>query len=388
MADLVRNPDSSNLLYVDAAKFPNELQGSSIDINYDGTFNITWKNYTGAFFPPFETEITNGTYYIGIGSEHREDIDTINIMYSDGTSSGIYPHYQRGTQSHNMNYYQTIFPSNLSLRYLIIAPYNPNTNISNVKISITTSNNIAWESAYKVVEKYTITFHDPSGTNPDVSHTVEQESPTPTPPSWTRSGYELVGWSPEIAEAVTGDATYNALWATEGLDELPLTLSQLRQWGDANGYSTGTNIANPETHTVTLRQAAMLFGFEGDASMAGVGNCVVTVGQFKMLSEAKPPINNVVLYEGTASWSGDYYDITGPMNDPTEFSGFTVEFSSGMTVEFGQAEQSGSSPQWLAYDDAGEYVLTIVGTSGNFMFAAGGMYVPTPSTVYKLIGHK
>lgn len=98
--------------------------------------------------------------------------------------------------------------------------------------------------------------------------------------------------------------------------------------------------------------------------------------------------DDVVLYEGTASWSGDYYDIAGPMNDPTEFSGFTVEFSSGMTVEFGQVEQSGSSSQWTAYDDAGEYILIIVGIPGNFMFAAGGAHVPNPSTVYKLIGHK
>ena len=113
-------------------------------------------------------------------------------------------------------------------------------------------------SAVWTANTYQIEWVDPSGTNSTVTNSATYGSTTPTPPTWTRPGYELVGWTPELAETVTESVTYQAIWLAEGVTQSPVTLSQARVWADANGYQSGTALAEADKMLFTFEQLSSL----------------------------------------------------------------------------------------------------------------------------------
>ena len=77
------------------------------------------------------------------------------------------------------------------------------------------------------VAEHTVTYTDgvDGAAFADQTYTVKEGDPTPafdgTP---AREGYVFLGWEPEVAETVTGDATYTATWE-EALTEVKVTSS-------------------------------------------------------------------------------------------------------------------------------------------------------------------
>ena len=95
------------------------------------------------------------------------------------------------------------------------------------------------------IPTYTVTYTDgveDAVIFDDVVYTVESGSATPafdgTP---TRSGYTFAGWSPEVADTVTGDATYSATWTKN---------STSYYYG--GGVSTSVSIASDDNATVKV----------------------------------------------------------------------------------------------------------------------------------------
>ena len=75
------------------------------------------------------------------------------------------------------------------------------------------------------VKEFTVTYTDgvDGAAFADQTYTAKENDPTPafdgTP---TREGYVFLGWEPEVAETVTGNATYVATWE-EALTEVKVT---------------------------------------------------------------------------------------------------------------------------------------------------------------------
>lgn len=68
------------------------------------------------------------------------------------------------------------------------------------------------------VTEYTVTYKDgvDGAAFADQTYTVKENDPTPAfEGEPTREGYVFLGWEPEVAETVTGDATYVATWELE-----------------------------------------------------------------------------------------------------------------------------------------------------------------------------
>lgn len=66
--------------------------------------------------------------------------------------------------------------------------------------------------------EYTVTYKDgvDGAAFADQTYTVKENDPTPAfEGEPTREGYVFLGWEPEVAETVTGDATYVATWELE-----------------------------------------------------------------------------------------------------------------------------------------------------------------------------
>lgn len=68
------------------------------------------------------------------------------------------------------------------------------------------------------VKEFTVTYTDgvDGAAFADQTYTVKENDPTPAfEGEPTREGYVFLGWEPEVAETVTGDATYVATWELE-----------------------------------------------------------------------------------------------------------------------------------------------------------------------------
>ena len=127
-----------------------------------------------------------------------------------------------------------------------------------------------WESGTKkavglkyveapAVPTYTVTYTDgveDVDVFADQSYTVDEGSATPafegTP---ARDGYKFVGWEPEVAETVTADATYTALW-----EELPPIA------GDINGVGLRDDNEGIclELHNVTYYESVVVEVYSGE----------------------------------------------------------------------------------------------------------------------------
>ena len=226
----------------------------------------------------------------------------------------------------------------------ILQPNGSSVNNAHLSLCIGTTPPSSWESAYTIVPTYTVTYRDPSGTNANVTHSnIDEGSATPAAPAWTRTGYALTGWNPARASTVTSNVTYSAVWtantyqiqwvdpsgtnvtvtnsatygsttptpptwtrdgyefgswipsvsstvtktqqymaqwATAGSGKLPVTLDLMRVWADANGYPAGTTIADADRMVLTYEQLAELAGGTGDP-MAADGKEYVTLEQLR-----------------------------------------------------------------------------------------------------------
>lgn len=96
------------------------------------------------------------------------------------------------------------------------------------------------------VTEYTVTYKDgvDGAAFADQTYTVKEGGATPafdgTP---TREGYVFLGWEPEVAETVTGDATYVATWELE-------TYTITYDFRKVVKTSDVKNLNNPTTFTV------------------------------------------------------------------------------------------------------------------------------------------
>ena len=135
-------------------------------------------------------------------------------------------------------------------------------------------------SAVWTANTYQIEWVDPSGTNATVTNSATYGSTTPTPPAWTRPGYEFGSWIPSVSPTVTKNQQYMAQWATAGSGKLPVTLDRMRVWADTNGYPAGSSITNADKTVLTYAQLAEMAGGTGGA-MAADGSEYVTLEQFR-----------------------------------------------------------------------------------------------------------
>lgn len=303
MADLIRNPNSSNEFYINPSYFPiflrlggstEDFESTYLSLLDDGRMKITGSVYNKSSFylDLGAVNLKKEDYYLVFSQNLYERLDAMNTTINFATTFGT-------TQALNINQDSTLLDGLVYIHLSIdsLTEYftaaimrlsfnNFYADAPTIQIGLVAKSEMGngWESAY-MEEKYTIIFHDPSGINADVIYqNCEAGISSPTPPSWNRAGYELVGWKPNIADTVTKDQTYVAQWATEGSDSLPITLKQLRQYSDG----VGMNCA------VTMRQDALLLGGDAGSSAQDVGDCVVTVAQFKELSKRLAPLSRGV----------------------------------------------------------------------------------------------
>lgn len=96
------------------------------------------------------------------------------------------------------------------------------------------------------VTEYTVTYKDgvDGAAFVDQTYTVKENDPTPAfEGEPTREGYVFLGWEPEVAETVTGDATYVATWELE-------TYTITYDFRKVVKTSDVKNLNNPTTFTI------------------------------------------------------------------------------------------------------------------------------------------
>ena len=96
------------------------------------------------------------------------------------------------------------------------------------------------------VTEYTVTYKDgvDGAAFADQTYTVKENDPTPAfEGEPTREGYVFLGWEPEVAETVTGDATYVATWELE-------TYTITYDFRKVVKTSDVKNLNNPTTFTI------------------------------------------------------------------------------------------------------------------------------------------
>lgn len=119
-------------------------------------------------------------------------------------------------------------------------------------------------------EKYTITYTDGVDNEEifkDQTYTVESGKATPafdgTP---ARKGYTFAGWKPEVADTVTGNATYEATWKADSASTATTTTPDRNKPG--TGETTGTKTG--DTSNMALWIALLLV-----SGGAAIGTTVV-----------------------------------------------------------------------------------------------------------------
>lgn len=96
------------------------------------------------------------------------------------------------------------------------------------------------------VTEYTVTYKDgvDGAAFADQTYSVKENDPTPAfEGEPTREGYVFLGWEPEVAETVTGDATYVATWELE-------TYTITYDFRKVVKTSDVKNLNNPTTFTI------------------------------------------------------------------------------------------------------------------------------------------
>ena len=342
---LIRDAESTNLLYIPDNKFPIKSQNGFVRIylNDDGTWSLS-SGGDGGYMetPQFSPEPIIEALQ-ELDEQDREIWFGCTLKYQDwfnDNSSVELRLYKNGSETklYYFDYVQTVetSPDDVML-YCLIVDRNKtlfDNLVSNcdsitlgwytrdaiggppdIKVSIVTTRYVNWESAYKYAIYFTVIYHDPSGENDDVTHAAVLEgSPTPTPPTWTRDGYELVGWTPELAEIVTADVTYEAIWLTDGATQSPVTLSQARAWADENGYQSGTTLADADKMLLTYDLLAAMSGVVRLEYIEGTGTQYIDTG-FKPTGDTRVTTTIVPASESTTETFGVFGGRTSNSNN-------------------------------------------------------------------------
>ena len=124
-------------------------------------------------------------------------------------------------------------------------------------------------------EKYTVTYTDGVDGEEvfaDQTYTVESGATTPefngTP---TRDGYEFIGWSPAVADTVTGDVTYKAMWKADPEPTVPTgTTTATNDDKSSDRKSSTDETALPKTGDDGNLRVAMLLA----CGFAAIGTAV------------------------------------------------------------------------------------------------------------------
>lgn len=309
MKRLIRNPDSKNRLYIPQDRFPLRFHVGSgyVELANDGTYDIEPQNvqFVSGFYldvnsetpTPEMAQVISGSaatsryvvFYLPnsinnivsgitlISYRNNSPYQSVSGTALEESTVGNYTMY-----SARISYAMS---SNFDGLRIAVGMFQDNSRYTNVRMGLFFTNSpssITWESAYmKAPSYYTVTYHDPSGTHQDVTHSdVSVGAPTPTPPTWTRDGYEFGSWIPRVSPTVTKTQQYMAQWATAGSGKLPVTLDCMRVWADANGYPAGTTLTDADRMVLTYEQLAELAGGTGNA-MAADGSEYVTLEQFR-----------------------------------------------------------------------------------------------------------
>lgn len=306
---LIRNPDSKNRLYIPQDRFPLRFHvgSGSVELRDDGKYNIEPQNvqFVSGFYldvnsetpTPEMAQVISGSaatsqyvvFYLPnsinnivsgitlISYRNNSPYQSVSGTALEESTVGNYTMY-----SAKISYAMSV---NFDGLRIAVGMFQDNARYTNVRMGLfftDSPSSITWESAYmEAPSYYTVTYHDPSGTHQDVTHSdVSVGAPTPTPPTWTRDGYEFGSWIPRVSPTVTKTQQYMAQWATAGSGKLPVTLDRMRVWADANGYPAGTTIADADRMVLTYEQLAELAGGTGNA-MAADGSEYVTLEQFR-----------------------------------------------------------------------------------------------------------
>ena len=210
--------------------------------------------------------------------------------------------------------------------------------------------------------EYTVTYTDgvDGAAFTDQVYTVKDGDATPafdgTP---AREGYVFLGWEPEVAETVTGNATYTAQWE-EALTEVKVTSNRkegaLLFLGDELKVTAKANTAATITITPTLNGA-----FKQIASdTAADGTKTIWYRVTKIIG------NYTTLNFKATATKGTQEPVTGELTYGVNLRNrihVTVKMASGTVVENASIRLMHKYPQWnacpaLKYDSAkGEYVM-------------------------------
>ena len=195
--------------------------------------------------------------------------------------------------------------------------------------------------------EYTVTYTDgvDGAAFTDQTYTVKDGDATPafegTP---TREGYVFLGWEPEVAETVTGNATYTAQWE-EALTEVKVTSNKkegaLLFLGDEIKVTAKANTAATITITPTLNGA-----FKQIASdTAADGTKTIWYRVTKIIG------NYTTLNFKATATKGTQEPVTGELTYGVNLRNrihVTVKMASGTVVEDASIRLMHKYPQWNA----------------------------------------
>lgn len=214
------------------------------------------------------------------------------------------------------------------------------------------------------VTEYTVTYTD--GVNGDAfadqTYTVKEGDATPafegTP---AREGYVFLGWEPEVAETVTGNATYTAKWE-EALTEVKVTANKgegaLLFLGDEIRVTVKTNVkADKITITPTLNGAFTQI----DSNTAADGTKTIWYRVTKIIGNYTTLNFTATATKGNQSAVTD--TLTFGVNLRNRIHVTVTKKTSGETVKDATVQLMHLYPQWnacpmLKFDAAkNEYVM-------------------------------
>ena len=249
-------------------------------------------------------------------------------------------------------------------------------------LSITVTEGAAY-TVVLVLKKYSVTFHDPSGTYGDVVRTV-QHGQSATAPAWSRTGYGL-SWSASF-DKITANATVNAQWAAKGY----------KVTFNANGGSTPSpstkNVTYDSTYGTLATSTRTGYTFAGWWTAASGGSEVkadtkVQITAAQTLYAHWTPIVYTITYsglkQGATHQNPATYTIETPtitFTPPTAVTGFT--FSGWSLASIAQGTKTGNQTvtasylTWIEKPTPAQYELAYNGgrqtiASGNNMAASG-----------------
>ena len=173
------------------------------------------------------------------------------------------------------------------------------------------------------VNKYTVTFHDPSGANADVVRSVSYEQ-SASAPNWSRSGYKSPTWDKAFS-SVTANMTVNAQWTPE-----TYTITY-------TGLMPGATNPNPTTYTIdtptiTFAPPTGVTGFTFSrwslASIAkgSTGNKTVTASYLTWI-EKPTPAQYELTYNGGLQTIASGSNMSASGNQATVPGAYTATFT-------------------------------------------------------------